>query len=183
MGHPVEPNKLFPMWCFPGLDPSPAVHTHAVLGDHFAIGVFLRPLSAVLPTSISGSDSPQDSDPAANHQEIHTCSTLSSDLVTTLLSTQVPRPDTFMPLKSAAPPPPLPPPSRHLLLILPPARPSVLLLPPGPWLPPWPRPFLCLPLLPCAPNPIHRHSGGQSKPSELDHGTPMSKTHFLWPLG
>ena len=135
------------------------------------------------PMSISGSDSPQDSDPAANHQEIHTCSTLSSGLVTTLLSTQVPRPDTFMPLKSAALPPPLLPPSHHLLLILPPAWPSVFLLPPGPWLPPWPRPFLCLPLWPCTPNPIHQHSGRQSKPSELDHGTPMSKNHFLWPLG
>lgn len=106
MGHPVEPNKLFPMWCFPGLGPSPVVRTHTVLGDPFAIRVFLRPLSAVLPMSIPGSDSPQDSDPAANHQEIHTCSTLSSGLVTTLLSTQVPRPDTFMPLKSAAAPPP-----------------------------------------------------------------------------
>lgn len=167
MGHPVEPNRCFQCGASRARS-QPCCPCPYCLETPFAIGVFARPLSAVLLDIYLWLRLPQDSDPATTRRS--TCSTLSSDLVTTLLSTQVPRAGylhaheisshlLLPPLHLAA-----------LLLIFPPHRPSVSLLPLGRGCTTWPS----LPLsssLTCAPNPSHQHSGRQSKPSELDHGT------------
>lgn len=190
MGQPIEPNKLFPVWCFPELCPSPAVLTHTLLGDPSAIRASLTPLPAALSTSISRSDFPtgfrSTSQPSADAslRRSAPAPALSSGPVTTLLSTQVLRPETFTPFQSDShrlhPSPLL---TVSCRLILPPEQPAVFPLPPGPWLPAWPSPCLRLPRLPCAPPPVHQHSGGQREPSEFEHATARFKTHFRGPLG
>lgn len=69
MGYPIEPNKPFPMSCFPRLCPCPALRTHKVLGDPPCHQV--PPYTSTL--LISHHPSPaqillQDSDSLANHQ-------------------------------------------------------------------------------------------------------------------